>query len=82
METGVAPPADVAPREAVATRRRGGHDGCCGGEASGEGEGGGEEVADAGEVVVAGGGDSKASEAGCLQGFLFSIELFRFFMDN
>ena len=80
--TGVASPADVASREAVMTRRRGGHDDCWGGEASEEGEEGGEEVANASEVTIAGGSDSKASEAGCLQGFLFSIELFRFFMDN
>jgi hypothetical protein len=53
---------------------------------------GGEEVANAGEVAAAGDNDGKvdtaakggvlASEARCLQGFLFSTELFRSFMDN
>ena len=49
-----------------------------GGEASGEGEGGEEVVADAGEVAATGGSDDEAdvaSEAGCLQGLLFSTEL-------
>ena len=58
---GVVPLADVAPWEAVAVRRPRRPVG--GGEASGEGEGGGEEVADAGEVVTAGGSDGEAGVA-------------------
>ena len=59
---GVVPLADVAPWEAVAVRRPRRPVG--GGEASGEGEGGGEEVA------AAGGSDGEATC--CLHGFLFT----------
>jgi hypothetical protein len=58
----------------------------------GEGEVGGEEVANAGEVAAAGDSNGEvdtaarggvlASEARCLQGFLSSTEFFRSFMDN
>ena len=79
-------PVDVAPREAVAARppRRP----IGGGEASGERERGGEEVADVGssdgeaDVAATVKLAALASEASFLQGFLFSTELFRSFMGN
>jgi hypothetical protein len=60
---GVTPPVDVAPREAVVARRRGGHDDLLGVGGERRRRTVWEEVADASEVAIAGGSDDEVDVA-------------------